>query len=170
MKIKRFVWLTPILTATLVIAYLYPISGNEQPQEIPNDDINGNKWILNSLKSNGNQVQITGGKNITIKFNDQQVKGSSGCNTYSANYSFNHVYSWLGTYDPNLGQVLGGTGGNVTLGPISRTEMACMYDNIMELEDQFLSALSQVTNFEVSAGVLKLIDESEQTVLLFLAE
>jgi heat shock protein HslJ len=45
-----------------------------------------------------------------------------------------------------------------------------MYDNIMELEDQFLSALSQVTNFEVSAGVLKLIDESEQTVLLFLAE
>lgn len=168
MRKIQFVWLIPILVISLAVAYLYPISGEENREvTIPTDQVNGYKWILNSFVIDGKDVQIIDKSGISIQFDEADVRGSSGCNTYFASYEMSGEYQWFGKAVPDQVEEQIGTGGSISIGAIANTEMACMEPKIMEQETQFLTTLNEVTEFQATASTLKLFNEAKQITLIF---
>jgi heat shock protein HslJ len=111
--------------------------------------LEGSAWVLNGLVE-GNSVTATPiDPTITALFEDGQLTGSAGCNRYSSSYTVD--------------------GTALTLGPIASTRMLCE-DAQNEREIAFLSALSEVTGFSLSNGVLDLLDAEGNSRLTFKAQ
>jgi heat shock protein HslJ len=72
---------------------------------------------------------------IDLRFEGDQVSGSSGCNTYGASF-----------------QAIGGT---ISFGPFRSTAMACEHP-VMTLESAYLRALEGTTAYQVSGSSLDL--------------
>jgi heat shock protein HslJ len=74
---------------------------------------------------------------ITLVFEGERIAGSSGCNRY-----FSAVEA-------------GKAPGELTIGPVGSTRMACPEDQ-MALEDRYLKGLGGVVRFEFATGRLLL--------------
>jgi heat shock protein HslJ len=88
---------------------------------------------------------------VTIVFREDKAAGSSGCNRYMGN------------------TMEGRMPGELTIGPLAGTMMACPED-MMKIEQRYLVLLSQVTRFSFHLGKLALtsVDEGGDVhVLLF---
>jgi heat shock protein HslJ len=76
------------------------------------------------------------GTTITATFEDGQVSGSAGCNSYSGSY-----------------QVSGDT---ITVGAVAITEMACLEpEGVMEQELLFVEFLTDAQTFRIADGQLQ---------------
>lgn len=106
----------------VLFAACAPSAGSGQPE------LAGTEWMLFSL--NGEQVTTDAGP--TIRFNEEEVGGSGGCNSYG------------GTYQVDAAE------GNIAIGWLVSTLMACSDDEVSRLEGDFLAALERVENYAIS--------------------
>lgn len=99
-------------------------------------ELEGVTWILDRGSIDGLADDVPPGARVDVRFEANEVSGTSGCNSYS------------GTYEVD--------GGSVSFGPLGGTEMGCQPSSLMELEAAYLSALGQVRTFRVSDDALTL--------------
>lgn len=104
------------------------------------------RWFLNSMLVDGKVVEF-GDNLLNLQFEaDGNANGEGGCNSFFATYQ-------------------AGTDGSITFGPVGSTKMAC--PDFMELENDYFSAISRVSQFRTSEGHLTLSSEDGKTVLTF---
>lgn len=96
--------------------------------------LDGTEWVLTHLKQNEAMLPEA---EVTLLFAADRVSGKSACNRYSAGIEQG---SWPG--ELKIGQAMG-------------TRMACP-GGLMELEQQYLDALSRVNTYSFQAGKLVL--------------
>jgi len=96
------------------------------------DPLDGTSWELYSM---GKYSPIAGSK-ITIQFENGQVSGNGGCNSYGGEYRVN--------------------GDKLELGMLMSTLMACADPAMMEQETIFMQALGDAQGFEIVGGQLQM--------------
>jgi len=137
MDIKKA--LTLILAATSLLglaacAGILPGSG---------DPLEGSSWPLMTL---GGGALLTGTE-ITLGFENGQVRGSSGCNTYGGSYEVD--------------------GDKITMSDLFMTEMACLDPaGVMDQELEYLELLRDAQAFQVDGAEL-VIEAASDEVLVF---
>jgi heat shock protein HslJ len=108
--------------------------------------LTGTVWILSSLDG---EAPMTG-TTITAELEPRgNLGGTSGCNSYSAQYQVSDS--------------------SMTIGPTSGTLMACA-EAVMAQETAFLAALGATTSYAISGDQLALEDSSGDTRLVFEAQ
>jgi heat shock protein HslJ len=96
------------------------------------DPLDGTSWVLMAYR----KTSPISGTTITAMFEDGQVRGSAGCNSYSGSY-----------------QVSGDT---ITVGAVAITEMACLEpEGVMEQELLFVEFLTDAQTFRLADGQLQ---------------
>ncbi len=102
-----------------------------------NTSLDDTKWILRTL--NNKKIFIPeSSKEVYIEFKsiDSKVNGYGGCNTF------------FGTYTKTKSKLI--------FGPIAKTEMFC--EALMDLENNFVSALSKTVRYKIRGNTLELYD------------
>jgi heat shock protein HslJ len=107
-----------------------------------NDPLVGTAWKLVSL----NDLPILKGPELTIRFSDGQISGSSGCNSFGGSYKISRQ--------------------KLTTSSMVSTMMACVDPGLMDQEQAFLGYLQDSPSFKLSAGQLQII-RSDGKVLTF---
>jgi heat shock protein HslJ len=106
-------------------------------------DMESKNWELKTIRTS---VPIAG-RVISIEFEDGEVHGSSGCNSYFGGYEIK--------------------GDEITFGMLASTEMACMDpEGLMGQEQDYLSFLSEVVSFSIEDGQL-ILRKADQDQLTF---
>lgn len=109
-------------------------------------DLAGTQWTLILLDS----TRPIGNQPITLQFQQTEMGGFSGCNSYS------------GQYQVHEGQIVFPTPpGSAT------TLMACEPMSIMEQEGTYHQALNNVTSYRIIGDRLDMLDEESQRLLTF---
>ena len=131
-----------ILTFVPVMA-LSPLISACAPNQGVSFTLEGTRWQLNSI----NGEAVLPNTNISADFGeDGSLGGSSGCNSYSAQYELD--------------------GDRITIGPAATTLMACP-EPIMEQESAYMSALASVASYALEDDNLVLLDDKGGTLLVF---
>jgi peptidyl-Lys metalloendopeptidase len=108
------------------------------------NDLMNTAWVLISLQGN----PPIDGKEITLNFQEENIRGSGGCNTYGGSYTASKD--------------------NLNLSDVYWTEMACMEpEGIMEQEQAYFQALNAVTRYTVNGDRLELYDKDGTQILEF---
>jgi len=104
-------------------------------------------WELESLTGD----DVLPGTTITLKFSDDQVSGSAGCNQYGGSYQAGE--------------------NSLSVGDVFSTEMGCLEpEGILEQEGVYLTALSVAATYQITADRLEIFDEAGAQVLVFVAQ
>jgi len=108
-----------------------------------------NTWTLQSyVDTSGVLMPAITGTPITARFGiDGKVRGSAGCNWYSANYTTQDLA--------------------ISISPPIMTEMYCINPLVMQQESSYLSDLSKAVEIRVSGSNLNLYDKTGKPVLVF---
>ena len=108
-------------------------------------------WILQSYAGDtGDLIPVLSQTKVTAKFGaDGSLKGSSGCNQYTARYTLEDYA--------------------ITISPLATTMMYCGYEGIMEQESGYTKNLGNVTELRISQSDLNLYDKQGKTLLVFVA-
>jgi len=115
------------------------------------DDLNGTTWTLVEIDM---EIPLETDTPINIKFQDSQLSGNSGCNSYEANFTLN-------TDNPLI----------MDISSISSTRKKCP-DPVGSQEIAFISALDEVSHWGYHYGKLALFykgDGKELSRLLFIS-
>jgi heat shock protein HslJ len=97
--------------------------------------LEGTRWVLTSLNGRGPLADT----DITLSFEDGEVSGSAGCNTY------------FGAYKAEGEDKL-------TLTDLANTEIGCLEpEGVMEQETEYLQTLRAATGFRLSEGELEIV-------------
>lgn len=124
----------------LIALLLSACSGGTAAAGLPEGE-----WALTSL----NGSPPLEGSTVTIQFDENQVSGSAGCNSYG-------------------GQFNAGQDGSLTFENVFNTEMACMEpEGVMEQETTYLQTLTQTASFTIADGQLELMNQAGETILVF---
>lgn len=127
MKTRAFVI---VMLAGLVLPALAACSG---AGSAPSDPLDGTAWVLMAYRKSS----PIPGTTITATFEDGQVHGSAGCNTYNGSY-----------------QVSDDT---IKVGVIAITEMFCMEpEGVMDQETMFVQFLQDVQTLRFADEQLQL--------------
>jgi heat shock protein HslJ len=101
-------------------------------------------WTLTSM---GGKVPIDG-STTTIKFENGEAGGKSGCNSYGGSYTI--------------------SGNKLAFSALMQTEMACMEpQGLMEQESAYLQSLSQTASFSAAGDQLELKNAAGEVTLVF---
>jgi heat shock protein HslJ len=110
--------------------------------------LEGMLWKLDSyVNSQGALVGVLPDTEVTAEFQDGQVAGSAGCNSY------------FGTYESD--------GRSLTLGAIGMTEMYCAPEALMDQEGAYLVALESAASYQIADGRLQIANAGGEIVLTF---
>ncbi len=101
------------------------------------------EWTLLTL----NSASLLAGSTINATFEEGKITGYSGCNSYGGAYTVK--------------------GAGLQLGEIAMTVMACLEDGVMEQEQAYMGALSNVAKFRLDNDRLELLDESGAALLAY---
>jgi len=114
-----------------------------------NLSLDGSSWNLNSYQSDvGELVSVLPGSTNTASFQANHVSGIAGCNNYSGDYQVD--------------------GKDLSFGPVATTRKTCSDPSgIMQQENDFLSALSAVTSYELEDNSLEMFDSQGDSLLKF---
>jgi heat shock protein HslJ len=97
------------------------------------DPLDGTSWELYAYRKS----RPIEGSTLTISFEDGQIHGSAGCNSYGGSYEVD--------------------GGKITISEIFSTLMACPEpEGLMEQETMFLQFLGNAQRFEIVDGQLQI--------------
>jgi heat shock protein HslJ len=111
---------------------------------LPSADPTRIAWALESGTVDGVELPIFDSHPITLAFTDDQVSGTAACNGYGAGYTI--------------------SGSEIRLTGPGATEMACIPEDIMDLERVYLSALPRVRSFSATDETLTLAGEGVELV------
>lgn len=104
---------------------------------MPEVTLEGTTWSLTAFIEGETATSLLADTEITLAFEDGQVTGSAGCNSYFGSYTLER--------------------GELHIGPVAITEMYCMTpEGVMEQETRFTDILTSVTLFEWDADQLTL--------------
>ncbi len=135
------------LSATLAVVTLLALAACSGTGSTVEDPLDGTSWVLVGY----GLAAVLPGTQITATFEDGQVGGSSGCNTYGGSYEVK--------------------GESISVAKIFMTEMACLDpEGVMEQEQTYLEYLSGVTTFRVSEGQLQMTRPDGETLVFRPAE
>jgi heat shock protein HslJ len=109
------------------------------------DDPTGRAWQLTELEG----TSSVEGTVVDPTVQDNQISGSSGCNTYTGAASVDQGANTM-TIQPE----------------IASTMMACE-DAVMEQETRYLNALPRVTSYEMADDTLTLLDANGVAIATF---
>jgi len=110
--------------------------------------LEGTLWKLDAyLNSQGELVSPLPDSEVRAKFQDGQVTGIAGCNSY------------FGSYESS--------GDSLSIGPIGMTEMYCFPEALMDQEGAYLAALESAASYQIAAGKLQIANADGETVLTF---
>ena len=107
-------------------------------------DLEGTSWVLSSLATESGVTSSEIDQEITAVFEDGQMSGSAGCNSYFAGYEIED--------------------GSLTLSGMGNTAMSCD-EARNEREGEFLAALQTVTGYRLDGDTLVLLDADGNTVI-----
>jgi putative lipoprotein len=96
-------------------------------------NLDGTQWVLVELAG---QSPISG-RAITLGFEDGEVSGHLGCNSFSGSYSLR--------------------GETLEFGMLMTTLMACVEDELMQQESRMFNLLGQVERAQMVEGQLHLV-------------
>lgn len=114
----------------------------------PLDMLAGTSWALVSYGNQGSEIPLVADSQVTLQFGAQGgVSGNAGCNSFG------------GTYQA--------TAGSIQFSEIISTLMACLSENVMQQEHDFLGALNQAASYEISNGNLQIRNANNQYFLNF---
>jgi heat shock protein HslJ len=137
-------------TYALQDGQLVEVAGEDQELvRISVADLDGTTWTL--LEINKDQPALADTE-VTISFQDGQISGSGGCNSYNGSFSLSEDNPFL-----------------ITIGPLASTQMACP-EPILNQETAYLIALERVSRWGYAYGRLALAytdDQGNNVVLLF---
>jgi heat shock protein HslJ len=119
-----------LLLAAVACSTAPPNSSPAQPVGLEGVD-----WVLHDASVTSLVAKVPADVHIDLRFEGDQVSGSSGCNTYGASFQ--------------------AIGGSISFGPIRSTAMACA-NPVMALESAYLRALEGSTTYQVSGSTLHL--------------
>jgi heat shock protein HslJ len=103
----------------------------------PQASLPGTRWIVDGLTIDGEPYPLVADATIDFSADDAQVGGTTGCNSY-------------------FGAVDYGSPGQITIGQMGMTEMACLDNAVMDQERVFSQALPLVTVYQVEGDRLTL--------------
>jgi heat shock protein HslJ len=104
--------------------------------EPPTDPFADRTWELVGGSLDGVELTPIASHPVTLSVADGEAGGVAACNNYGGPFTVE--------------------GGQVTVGALFRTEMACMEPGVMELEDAYLAALQRVEAVSVEGEELVL--------------
>lgn len=145
---KFLVWLSGAQTVVLDGDHLtiHTSEGDLIFNKAQNAMLEGVSWQLGSIvDNNGASGSVLDG-NIYITFDNGQAAGSSGCNTFTADYQIQD--------------------GKMTLTLTGATRKACQED-IGKREEQFMTGLEKVAGYRIERNILSLLDSDGNPVLTF---
>ncbi len=114
------------------------ISAVFRPQS---QELRGTSWDVSGYDNGqGTIMRINNsGRKLTANFGtDGRVSGSSGCNSYSGDYTYSSADQTL------------------EIGRLMRSAMLCTDENIMQQEGMFIVALQTVNSYHISGNTLTL--------------
>lgn len=116
-------------------------------QAEPAPTLQGVSWSVTGF-NNGRQAVVSPllGTALTLTFDQGQVHGSSGCNTYRAAYT-------------SEGKRL------AISSPVASTRKVCSAEGVMQQEREFLAALESVKVWSISSGLLDIHRADGERVL-----
>ena len=107
------------------------------------DPLDGTSWVLKTYGG----ASLMPGTEITATFEEGQIQGSSGCNTYGGSYQVD--------------------GDKITMTDLYNTEMACLDpEGVMDQELEYLELLRDAQAFQVEEAEL-VIEAASDEVLVF---
>jgi heat shock protein HslJ len=110
------------------------------------DPLDGTSWILTAYR----KTQPIDGTTITATFQNGEINGSAGCNSYFASYQVK--------------------GNEIAMGVIAQTEMACLNpEGVMEQERIIMEFLGDAQEFLLANGQLQIF-RSDGEALTFAAQ
>ena len=109
------------------------------------DELDGSSWQAVELGPRPTVPDIVS----TIAFEDGEVSGSGGCNTYSGTYE---ARAAGGAYGPEES--------TISIGDVGGTERACE-ELVMAQEAAFYDALTKATTYSLVVDRLELLDGGE---------
>jgi heat shock protein HslJ len=105
----------------------------------------GERQIEGVAASAPDPIPLLEGTKITLTLAGGKARGSSGCNTYYADYA---------------------AGKTLAFGPVAATEMACTApEGIMDQEQRYLAALPAVTGYRIAGNLLWLQTEGGSSLV-----
>ena len=111
------------------------------------DPLAGTSWELYAYQKN----RPIEGSTLTISFEDGQIHGSAGCNSYGGSYEVN--------------------GGKITVSEIFATLMACPEpEGLMEQETMFLQFLGNAQRYEIVDGQLRIFGSDHEALTFVTAK
>ena len=130
-----------LIILIFVIAFLLAFC--KENADSVSDPLNGTSWVLYAYRKSKPLPETT----ITAIFEDGQIRGSAGCNSFSGDYSVR--------------------GGKITVGPMAITMMACLDpEGVMEQEQLVLEYLGDAQTYQLSDERL-MIYQSDGEALTF---
>ena len=132
-----------IAVLTLAVAVLLSLGACGVVGPPAGDPLEGTSWVLKTYGG----ASLIPGTEITATFDEGQVRGSSGCNTYGGSYEVD--------------------GDKITMTDLYNTEMACMDpQGVMDQETEYLELLRDAQAFQVEGAEL-VIEAASDEVLVF---
>jgi heat shock protein HslJ len=133
---------TRVLVLLVLAGLILPsLAGCRRAGSAPADPLDGTAWVLMYVRKSTPIPDTT----ITATFEDGQVHGSAGCNTYSGSYQV--------------------TDGTIEVGPTAITEMFCMEpEGVMDQETMFVQFLQDVRTLRFVDDQLQLSRPDGETL------
>lgn len=135
------------LTVTENALTIHTPDGDMQFTPAENASLEGTNWVLSGIAQGDAVVNTWVDADITIQFEDGEVSGHAGCNSYGGGYQVD--------------------GSSLTLTGLASTLMACAEEERNQRESEFLTALNTVTQFRTEMNQLILSNDAGQDVLFF---
>ncbi len=101
------------------------------------NELQGTHWVLTTFGPNDNQTAVLPDTELTLNFDGEQINGTAGCNGYFADVSIE-------------------ADGKLSVGLVESTVMACLGENVMQQESDFLAMLAEATSYTLSGSGLTL--------------
>ena len=162
---RKLLLVIPIAITIIVILLLLPVGVNDnRPNE--SEQLTEHRWILTDLINDGQTIPLTSPERITIEFEENgSVSGRSTCNLFSSQYTITVEYQIFSEGAGGVEEKMG-MGGTVAFGTIAQTERARLEPGVMEEETNFIRALGQSTQYQVTSATLKFFDSHEPASIL----
>ena len=127
----------------MILATLMVACNSANPSAMSEEEaLTATTWKLTAIDK---REPIEAPNEITLTFNDGQVSGNSGCNSFGGSYSVN--------------------GDKIQFSQLASTMMACMQpEGIMEQEQVILQYLNQAQTYRFEDGRLVLVVSGQETL------
>ena len=114
-----------------------PDEGDDTSDQTVQPDLENTSWVLDAAGPESSLKPSITGHKPTIDFEEGDLTGSTGCNSYFGLYTSD-------TY------------GSLEISGLGNTEMACLEQGVMEQEQLFLDTLRAAESYRVVSGKLRI--------------